>query len=85
MESLAILVTIIVLAIYGSGVAAFTASWFKGSKARFVTNFFAAISIVSGGWLWISLSDGNGFFVGLFPISLGVFAILNHRRRINGT
>jgi hypothetical protein len=81
MESLAILVTIMIVAIYGSGVAAFTASWLKGPKAKFTTNFFAAISVISGGWLWFTLSDGNGFFVGIIPISLGVFAILNHRRR----
>ena len=81
MESLALVVTVIVLFIYGSGIAAFTASWFKSSKAKLITSFFGAISIISGGWLWLSLSDGNGFFVGIIPISLGVFAILNYRRR----
>jgi hypothetical protein len=81
MESLALVVTIMVLFIYGSGLAAFTASWFKGSKAKLVTNVFGTISIISGCWLWFTLSDGNGFFVGIIPISLGVLAILNYRRR----
>jgi hypothetical protein len=83
MESLALAVTFIVLFIYGSGLAAFTASWFKGSKAKLLTSVFGTISIISGGWLWFTLRDGNGFFVGIIPISLGVLSILNYRRRNN--
>ena len=83
MESLALLVSLMLLAVYTSGVTAFIASWFRSSKAKIVTNLFGAISIISGVLLWFSLSDGNGFFVGIIPISLGVFAILNHRRRNN--
>ncbi len=81
MESLALVVAIMVFTIYASGIVAFVGSWFKGSKAKFVSNFFGAISIVSGCWLWFTLSDGNGFYVAVIPISLGVFAILNYRRR----
>ena len=81
MESLALLVSLMLLAVYASGITAFVASWFRSSKAKIVTNLFGVISIISGILLWFSLSDGNGFFVGIIPISLGVFAILNHRRR----
>ena len=83
MESLALLVFLMLLAVYTSGITAFVASWFRSSKAKIVTNLFGVISIISGILLWFSLSDGNGFFVGIIPISLGVFAILNHRRRNN--
>ena len=81
MESLALLVSIMLLAVYTSGVTAFVASWLRSTKAKIVTNLFGAISIISGVLLWFSLRDGNGFFVGIIPISLGVFAILNYRRR----
>ena len=81
MESLALLVSMMLLVVYTSGVTAFVASWLRSSKAKIVTNLFGAISIISGVLLWFSLRDGNGFFVGIIPISLGVFAILNHRRR----
>jgi hypothetical protein len=80
-ESLALLVSIMLLAVYTSGVIAFVASWSRIYKAKIVTNLFGAISIISGVLLWYSLRDGNGFFVGIIPISLGVFATLNHRRR----
>jgi hypothetical protein len=83
MESLALLVSLMLLAVYTSGVIAFVASWLRSSRAKIVTNLFGATSIISGVLLWFSLSDGNGFFVGIIPISLGVFAILNHRRRNN--
>ena len=81
MESLALLVSMMLLVVYTSGVTAFVASWLRSSKAKIVTILFGAISIISGVLLWFSLSDGNGFFVGIIPISLGVFAILNYRRR----
>lgn len=81
MESLALLVSIILLVVYTSGLAAFVASWLRSPRAKIVTNFLGATSIVSGGWLWFSLRDGNGLFVGIIPITLGVFAILNYRRR----
>jgi hypothetical protein len=36
---------------------------------------------LSGALVGISLRDGNGFFVALLPISLGIFSVWNVRRR----
>ena len=81
MESLAILVSIIILVIFGAGVIAFVLSWFKSPATRIITYIFAAFSILSGLWLAITLIDGNGLAVGFLPVALGVFSIFNARRK----
>jgi predicted membrane chloride channel (bestrophin family) len=81
MESLALLVTVILIAIYSSGFIAFIASWFKNHIALFVAKSFGIVAIVSGVWLGFTLRDGNGFFVGSIPVLLGSFAIWNSRHR----
>lgn len=81
MESLAKAAALIVLFIYGSGLIAFITSWLRTSIAKVITNVLGIFSMVSGCWLWYTLRDGNGFFLGLIPISLGLFAIWNYRRR----
>jgi hypothetical protein len=81
MESLALLVTVILIAIYSSGFIAFIASWFKNHIALFVAKSFGIVAIVSGAWLGFTLRDGNGFFVGSIPVLLGLFAVWNSRHR----
>ena len=81
MESLALLVTVILLAVYGSGLIAFTSSWFKGRVSEIITYVFSAISVVSGALVGFSLRDGNGFAIALLPVSLGLIATWNVRRR----
>ena len=87
MESLALLVTVILIAIYSSGFIAFLASWFKNQIAFFAAKIFGTAAIVSGAWLGFTLRDGNGFFVGSIPVLLGSFAVWNsrHRRPIENT
>jgi hypothetical protein len=81
MESLALLVTVIFLAVYGSGLIAFISSWFRNRVSEIVAYVFSAISVMSGALLGYSLRDGNGFFIALIPISLGIFSAWNVKRR----
>ena len=81
MESLALLVTVILLAVYGSGFIAFISSWFRNRVSEIATYVFSTISILSGTLVGISLREGNGFFVALLPISLGIFSVWNVKRR----
>ena len=81
MESLALLVTVILLAVYGSGLIAFISSWFKSRVSEIITYIFSAISVLSGALLGYSLRDGNGFVIALIPISLGIFSAWNFKRR----
>jgi hypothetical protein len=81
MESLALIASLIVIFIYLLGVIAFIASWLNNTLSKLITNVFGVLSIFSGAWLWLTLSEGNGFFLGITPISLGAFGILNNRRR----
>jgi hypothetical protein len=81
MESLALLVTVILLAVYGSGFIAFISSWFRNRVSEIATYIFSSISISSGALVGISLREGNGFFVALLPISLGIFSVWNVKRR----
>jgi len=81
MESLALLVTVILLAVYGSGVIAFISSWFRNRVSEIVTYVFSTVSILSGALIGISLREGNGIFVALLPMSLGIISVWNVRRR----
>jgi hypothetical protein len=81
MESLALLVTVILLAVYSSGFIAFISSWFRNRVSEIATYVFSTISILSGALLGISLRDGNGFVIALLPISLGIFSVWNVKRR----
>jgi hypothetical protein len=81
MESLALLVTVILLAVYGSGFIAFISSWFRNRVSEIITYIFSSISIVAGVLLGFSLRDGNGMAIALIPISLGIISVWNVRRR----
>lgn len=81
MDSLALVVTLILIAIYSSGFIAFIASWFKNQIAFFVAKSSGIVAVVSGAWLGFTLRDGNGFFVGSIPVLLGFFAVWNSRHR----
>jgi ABC-type glycerol-3-phosphate transport system permease component len=81
MESLALLVSIMLLVIFGAGFTAFGLSWFRSRGARIATYVFASFSILSGVWLAVVLIDGNGLAVGFLPVALGVFSIFNTRRK----
>jgi len=81
MESLVLLVTVILLAVYGSGFIAFISSWFRNRVSEIATYVLSTISILSGALVGISLREGNGFFVALLPISLGIFSVWNVKRR----
>ncbi len=81
MESLALLVSIMLLVIFGAGFIAFGLSWFRSPVTRVLTYIFAAFSILSGLWLAVTLIDGNGLAVGFLPVALGAFSIFNTRRK----
>ena len=81
MESLALLAGVIILAVYGSGLIAFISSWFKNRVSEIVTYVFSAISVLSGALLGFSLRDGNGLFIALIPMSLGIISVWNIKRR----
>jgi hypothetical protein len=81
MESLALLVTVILLAVYGSGFIAFISSWFRNRVSEIITYIFSSISIVAGILLGFSLRAGNGIAIALIPMSLGIVSVWNVRRR----
>ena len=81
MESLAVAVTIILIVVFSSGFIAFATSWSRNRVAGYVSRALGILAIFTGAWLGFTLSDGNGFFVGSIPVSLGLFAIWNSRHR----
>ena len=81
MEDLALLVGLILIIVYGSGFISFGLSFIKSKVWQVVTYVFAGFAILAGLWLGFSLRDGNGLFIALIPLSLGVFAIWNTTRR----
>ena len=85
MESLALVVTVILIAIYSSGFIAFVASWFRNDIAALVSKVLGIVAIFTGAWLGFTLREGNGFFVGSVPVLLGFFAIWNSARRKRAT
>lgn len=81
MESLAVLASIILLAVFGSGLIAFICSWASGRVSEVITYVSAGISALGGLGLGFALRDGNGLVIALIPISLGIVSVWNVRRR----
>ncbi len=81
MESLVLLASLMILFVYGSGLIAFISSWFRNRVSEIITYMFSVIAVLTGSGLGLSLREGNGFFIALIPISLGIFAVWNVRRR----
>ncbi len=81
MESLAATAAIILLAVYGSGVAAFALSWFRSRNLKFIAYLCAVFAALSGTLLGILLRDGNGLVLAAFPLIAATAAVLNLRRR----
>ena len=77
MESLALMVALIMLTIYGSGLIAFILSWFKSKVTRIICFVFAGMAILSGLWIGATLTPGNGLNVGSIPVLLGGVSIWN--------
>jgi len=74
-------VTLMLLVVYGSGFIAFISSWFRNRIYEIVTYVFSTISILSGALVGFSLREGNGLFIAIIPITLGIFAVWNVKRR----
>lgn len=85
MESLAFVVIVILVTIYGSGFIALAASWFRNDIAALTSKTLGTVAIVSGLWLGFILRDWNGLFLGSIPVLLGSFAIWNSQRRKRAT
>ncbi|NBW73240.1 MAG: hypothetical protein EBR26_02355 [Microbacteriaceae bacterium] len=81
MESLALLVSIILLVIYLSSIIAFGLSWIRRKSWMIVTIVFALFGLASGIWLAITLINGNGLFIGAIPVLFASFSIWNTLRR----
>lgn len=81
MESLALLASLILLAVYGSGLIAFISSWFRNRVSEIITYIFSSISVLAGILLGFALRDGNGFVIAMIPISFGIFSVWNVKRR----
>ena len=84
MESLALTVALILLAILSFGLGAFVLSWFRSPVAKVLTYVLATVSIAAGVWVGWVLIDGNGIAIALVPVSLGAFSFWNSRRRNKG-
>lgn len=84
MESLAVTVSLILLAILSFGLGAVVFSWFRNPVTKVLTYVFASLSVAAGLWVGWVLIDGNGIAIALVPISLGLFGIWNLRRRHKG-
>ena len=81
MESLALIVSLMLLAVYGSGFIAFGLSWFKSPVTRVITYILATFSLLSGVWMAIQLTDlQTAFLVGFLPVTMGIFSIFNAMR-----
>ncbi len=80
MESLALLVSLMLLVIYLSGLIAFGLSWLRNRIGKILTLIFSSISVLSGAWVAITLISGNGLMVGGIPVLLGALSIWNTLR-----
>lgn len=81
MESLAALVTVMLLVIYGSAFTAFGLSWSRKPSMRIATLLLASVAISTGVWLAASLIEGNGLIVGGVPVAVGLLSLINSYRR----
>jgi len=79
-ESLALLVSLMLLVIYLSGLIAFGLSWLRNRIGKILTLIFSSISVLSGAWVAITLISGNGLMVGGIPVLLGALSIWNTLR-----
>ena len=77
MESLALVVTGILIGIYGSGLLSLVLSFSRNRILKVLTLILGGLSIASGVWLGFTLIEGNGIFVGLFPVLAGAAGIAN--------
>lgn len=81
MESLAAVVTAMLLVIYGSAFTAFALSWSRKTPLRVATTVLASVAISTGVWLVASLIEGNGVIVGGIPVAVGLLSLINSYRR----
>jgi hypothetical protein len=81
MESLATLVTLLLLAIYGSSVIALALAWSSNRIAIVVCRVFSFISMATGFWLGLTLMNENGWLVGGIPVLLGTAGLVVSVRR----
>jgi hypothetical protein len=81
MESLAALVAVILLAIYGSGLIAFGLTWSRNRVAMVVTRVFAFVAMATGFWLGFTLMNANGIALGGIPVLLGAASLVISLRR----
>lgn len=81
MESLALLASIMLAAVFGSGLIAFISSWFRNRATKIITYISAGISVLGGSGIGFVLRDGNGLVIAVLPISLGIIAVWNVKRR----
>lgn len=80
-ESLALVVAVIVLSVYGAMLIGFVTSWFQKTWARWVTYIFSGFGMVSGTLLGVQLIDGNGLMIAGIPVVVGAFSVWNVTRR----
>lgn len=81
MESLATLVTLLLAAIYGSGLVALGLSFSRSRVATIISRVFAFIAMASGFWLGLTLMSANGLVVGGIPVLLGTAGLIISIRR----
>lgn len=81
MESLALLASIMLAAVFGSGLIAFISSWSRNRATEIITYISAGISVLGGSGIGFALRDGNGLVIAVLPISLGIIAVWNVKRR----
>lgn len=81
MESLAAVVTVILLVIYGSGLIAFGLAWSRNRVAAVISRVFAFVAMASGFWLGFTLMNANSFAVGGIPVLLGAASLVISLRR----
>ena len=81
METLAALVTVILLVIYGSGLIAFGLAWSRNRVAMVISRVFAFVAMATGFWLGFALMNASGFAVWGIPVLLGAASLVISLRR----
>ena len=81
MDSLATLVTVILLVIYGSGLIAFGLAWSRNRVAMVISRVFAFVAMATGFWLGFTLMNTNGIAAGDIPVLLGAASLVISLRR----
>jgi hypothetical protein len=81
MESLAALVTVLLITIYGSGVIALALAWTSNRIAIIVSRVLSFIAMASGFWLGLTLMNGSSVVLGGIPVLLGVASLIISIRR----